>query len=162
MKKKADAIKHHMDTLAALLLFGVFAVCVLAVLLTGADAYRRLTERDREAYDRRSCVQYIATRVRQSDAAGGIGVEPFGDTTALVLGEGDFVTRVYCYEGYIMEPYCAAGDTELTPRDGERVMEADSMDAYLTDGLLQIIVVDPNYQYDSMVLSLRSGEGGAA
>ena len=94
MKKKADAIKHHMDTLAALLLFGVFAVCVLAVLLTGADAYRRLTERDREASDRRPSVQYIATRGRQSDAAGGIGVEFSADTTALVLGEGDFVTRV--------------------------------------------------------------------
>lgn len=162
MKKKVNAIQHHMDTLAALLLFGVFAVCVLAVLLTGADAYRRLTERDRVSYDRRSCVQYIATRVRQSDTAGGVCVEDFGGATALVLGEGDFVTRVYCYEGYLMELYCAAGDTDLVPQDGERVMAADSMDAYLTDGLLQVVVVDPNYQYDSMVLSLRSGEGGAA
>ena len=39
MKRKT--IKHHIDGLIALLLFGVFAVCVLAVLLTGADAYRR-------------------------------------------------------------------------------------------------------------------------
>ena len=47
MKRKP--IQHQMDGLIALLLFGVFAVCVLAVLLTGADAYRRLTERDRRA-----------------------------------------------------------------------------------------------------------------
>ena len=31
-------VKHHIDGLVALLLFGVFAACVLVVLLTGADA----------------------------------------------------------------------------------------------------------------------------
>lgn len=56
-------VKHHIDGLVALLLFGVFAACVLVVLLTGADAYRRLTERDQAAYERRTGVQYIATRV---------------------------------------------------------------------------------------------------
>ena len=59
-------IQHHIDGLAALLLFGVFAVCVLAVLLTGADAYRRLTQRDQAAYDRRTCEQYLTTRDRKS------------------------------------------------------------------------------------------------
>ena len=49
-----------MDTLLALLLFGLFSVCVLAVLLTGADAYRRLTQRDRLAFDSRTCTQYVA------------------------------------------------------------------------------------------------------
>ena len=46
---KKHSIQHHIDTLAVLLLFGVFAVCVLSVLLTGADAYRRMTERDNRA-----------------------------------------------------------------------------------------------------------------
>ena len=35
-----------MGGLLVLLLLGVFAVCVLSVLLTGAEGYRRLTERD--------------------------------------------------------------------------------------------------------------------
>lgn len=59
---KRGTSQHHMDGLIALLLFGVFAACVLAVLLTGAGAYRRLVGRDRAAYERRTCVQYIATR----------------------------------------------------------------------------------------------------
>ena len=50
----------HQDGLAALLLFGIFAVCVLMVLLTGANAYRRLTERDQQAYQRRTCAQYLS------------------------------------------------------------------------------------------------------
>ena len=47
MKKRN--VKQHMNGLAALLLFGLFAFCVLAVLLTGAGAYRRLTARDQAA-----------------------------------------------------------------------------------------------------------------
>ena len=82
---KRQGTQHHIDTLAALLLFGIFAACVLTVLLAGAEAYRRVTERDREAYDRRTCVQYVATRVRQADAAGSVSLETFGGVKALVL-----------------------------------------------------------------------------
>ena len=64
---KKHSIQHHIDTLAVLLLFGVFAVCVLSVLLTGADAYRRMTERDNRAYDRRTCVQYVVTEFGVAD-----------------------------------------------------------------------------------------------
>ena len=46
--------KHHFGGLSALLLLGVFAVCVLVVLLTGAEAYQRLNQRDRAAYDTRT------------------------------------------------------------------------------------------------------------
>lgn len=44
MKKQLG--KHQMDGLLVLVLFSVFAGCVLSVLLTGAGAYRRLAERD--------------------------------------------------------------------------------------------------------------------
>ena len=91
MRKRA--IQHHFDGLAALLLFGVFAVCVLAVLLTGADAYRRLTQRDQVAFDRRSCVQYIATKVRQADTAGNVAVVEIGGVSSLVMdGDEEYVT----------------------------------------------------------------------
>ena len=94
---KRTSIQHHLDGLIALLLFGVFAVCVLAVLLTGANAYRRLTERDQSAYSRRTCAQYLATRVRQADSLNGISVESFGGTDALVLEEtgSEYLTRIY-------------------------------------------------------------------
>ena len=71
MKKKTT--QHHIDALAALLLFGVFAVCVLAVLLSGADAYQRLTRRDQNAFDRRTAAQYLATRGVRRGALPGAG-----------------------------------------------------------------------------------------
>lgn len=158
---KQKPIKHHIDGLIALLLFGVFAACVLAVLLTGADAYRRLTQRDRAAYDRRTCVQYVATRVRQADALDGVTVEDFSGISCLTLRDGDgYVTRVYCYDGYLMELYCDA-DVELDPEDGEQIIPAGGLDLSLEDGLLTVAATDAQGTRSTLLLSLRSGEGGA-
>ena len=132
---KRQGTRHQMDGLLMLLLFGVFAVCVLAVLLTGAKAYRGLTERDQAAYDRRTCVQYIATRVRQGDIEGGITVEPFQDTTALCVTQDGYVTRVYWHDGYLMELYTSEG-AELYPEDGERIMPLESLALTMEDELL--------------------------
>ena len=149
----------------ALLLFGVFAACVLLVLLTGANAYRRLTERDRAAYDRRTCVQYVATRVRQADRAGGVSVSEFGGVPALELAETvegtDYVTRVYCYDGWLRELFSTA-DAGLDPAAGEQVLEAEDMELTLEDGLLTVTVTDGNGAENTLTLSLRSGEGAAA
>ncbi len=159
MKKRS--IQHHMDGLAALLLFGVFAVCVLMVLLSGADAYRRLVDRDQTAYDRRIGVQYVATRLHQADSLDYVTVEKFGDSDALLLSDNDgYVTRIYCYEGYLMELY-AAKDAILEPQAGEAIMESAGLELSLTDGLLMIIIADKEGEQGiPLRLSLRSGEEG--
>ena len=155
---KQKPIQHHFDALAALLLFGVFAACVLAVLLTGADAYRRLTERDQAAYERRTGVQYIATRVRQADHAGGIAVEDFGGTDALILGADEtYAARVYCYDGWLMELYCLA-EEPMEPQDGQKIMEARALELSLEDGLLEASLTAADGTEDTLRLSLRSGE----
>lgn len=162
MKKQGS--QHHMDTLAALLLFGVFAACVLTVLLTGADAYGRITRRDSVTYDRRTCVQYVATRVRQADTAGGVSLEVFGGVKALVLRDWqdpDYLTRVYYHDGYLMELYSEA-DLDLSPGDGEKIMACDWMRLSLTDGLLTIDLLDPQGEVTTLRLCLRSGEGGGS
>lgn len=153
---KKQPIRHQIDGLIALLLFGVFSVCILAVLLTGADAYRRLTQRDQAAGDRRTCLQYIATRVRQADRLDGVRVEDFNGVNALVFTEGDgCVTRVYCYNGYIMELY-AEEDLDLTLEAGESIMAAGDLDFSLANGRLTV-----SQGADQIILSLRSGKGAA-
>lgn len=122
MRKKS--IQHQMDGLVALLLFGVFAACVLAVLLTGAGVYQRLTERDQAACSRRTFAQYIATRVRQADCLDGVSVEDFDGVPALTLwAEDGYVTRVYWYDGYLMELYTDVS-SRIPPAEGDRLMEA--------------------------------------
>lgn len=151
-------IQHHMDALAALLLFGVFAVCVLVVLLTGADAYSRLTRRDQAIGDRRTCTQYIATRVRQADQLDGVAVERVEDTDVLILGSGEYVTYVYCYEGWLMELYAWSGEP-LVLEDGWQLLEMEKMALSLESGLLSVEIVNAEGNQDSLLLSLRGGEG---
>lgn len=158
---KRQSIKHHMDGLLMLLLFGVFAVCVLGVLLTGARAYRGLTQRDQAAFDRRSCVQYIATKVRQSDLTGAVTVEPYGGGAALRLNDSEMgcVTRLYCYDGWLMELYTFA-DANLDPLAGEKIMPLEGLSLTLEDGLLTAELENEEGVTDTLRLSLRSEEGG--
>lgn len=161
MKKRNS---DRLEGLFALLLFGVFAVCLLAVLLTGAGSYGRLTQRDRAAAERRTCAQYLTTRVRQSDA-GAVSVAAFGDGDALCLGQTiggrEYVTWVYVSDGWLMELFCAA-QAGLGPEDGERVMAMGGLSARMEGGLLAVDAELADGRPVELLLSLRSGEGGGA
>ena len=159
MKRQSE----HLEGLMALLLFGVFAVCLMVVLLTGADSYQGLTRRDQASSDGRTCAQYLATRVRQADIDQSVTVGEFGGGDALcftqsIVGD-DYVTRVYVYDGWLMELFCKA-DSNLEPEDGERIMTADSFSASEEDGLLRLAIAPADGETVELLLSLRSGEGG--
>lgn len=157
MKKKTTG--YHMDGLIALLLFGVFAACLLAVLLTGAGAYKRLNTRNEESYVRRTCIQYVANRVHQAPKPADVKVEAFGKGNALSIADGeDFVTRVYFYDGYLMELYSSTAFS-LDPQDGERIMEIGGLDLSLEKGMLKVKVIDCAGESSEMVLAL-SDKGG--
>lgn len=158
---KKNAITHNLDGLAALLLFAVFAASVMAVLLTGAKAYRGVTRRDQEAYNARTAVQYVAQRVRQADSLYGITLEDFDGVESLVLGQGEpYITRLYCYEGWLMELYCLAGES-FSPEDGERIIEAQELKLSLDQGMLGVQVLTaqedaPGSRTSELWLELRS------
>lgn len=146
--------KHRFpDSLLVLMLFGIFAACILAVLLTGAKAYKRLTERGEQAFDSRTAQRYIEMRLHQADEKGRIYLGGFDgkngkveDTSVLFLEESAegrvYETRVYCFDGYICELFTEAG-TEMEPEDGEKIIPAaglsfrwekpDFLEASLTD-----------------------------
>jgi hypothetical protein len=162
--KTKRLMKHHIDGLVVLLLFGVFAACVLSVLLLGADAYKKLTERDQLSYDQRTAIQYLATKVRQADRAGAVTVEDFQGVDALVLREdldGEvYLTRVYCYDGYLRE-LSSAADADLSPADGEQVLAADSLLVEEQGNALRLqMETDGSWQQE--ILALRSGEGASS
>lgn len=165
--------KSQMDGLLGLLALGVFAVCLLAVLLTGADAYRRLAERDETAYDRRTAAQYLATKVRQADSAQhDIRVDAFWqDGTALSEGntlllsetidDAAFETRLYCYDGYLRELF-SPSDGAFAPSDGEKILPAQRVEFDCQGALLTAKLTLSGGETQQVVLYTRSGEGAAA
>lgn len=153
--------RHEVSALFALVLFGVFAVSVLSVLLTGSDVYNRLVDRDHKAYDRRTCAQYVATKVRQAESGTSVSVSDFEGIDALTLSEDidgyTYITRIYCFDGWLRELFTAA-DGDFKPEDGEKVIEAEAMEVSVNDGLLTVNITDPSGEKTEIVLSLRGEE----
>ena len=156
--------KRKMDSVLVWLLFGVFAACILAVLLTGAEVYQRLSRRDQTGYEERTASQYLATRVRQADRLGGVEAGSYQGLDALILTEevdgAVYKTRVYCYDGYLRELFAAA-DWEGSPEDGEKILEADGLTIKRDGRLLTAELTDSEGKPRQIKLYLRSGEGAA-
>lgn len=153
--------KTKIGSALALLLFGIFAVCVLAVLLGGANVYRNLTERGTSGHDDRTAVQYLTTRVRQADAADSLRVESFDGLDALVASEeidGEwYETRIYCHNGYIRELFAAA-QSDLVPEDGNPVIPAAELSVEKSGAQLQMEILSTDGSVQRLVLFLRSGK----
>lgn len=150
--KKNDHRK--ITDLLAMLVFGIFAVCVAMVLLTGAGAYKKLTDRGTAAYEHRVAVRYLTTRFHQAPA---VQVEEFCGLQALTIREEidgrGYVTRVYCHDGHIRELFAAAS-AEVSPEDGETVLEAKDLTFDREDGLLTVQITHPDGETQQLLLWL--------
>ena len=157
--------KHYIDGPLTLLVFGIFAICIVFMLLAGAGAYKRLSSRDMESYSERTCLQYIATKLRSVQSPDSVDVVDFGDGRALQLTESingeDYMTCIYSYEGQLMELYCLKG-IKAGPRSGERLMETDGIDFSMNDGLVRITMKTADGGEETLLVSVRGGERGAA
>lgn len=147
--------------LLALLLFGVFALCVAAVLLTGAKTYQKLTDRGSVAYAHRVAARYLTTRFHQAPA---VEVEDFEGLQTLTVREEisgrTYLTRVYCYEGHIRELF-AAGSADVSPGDGEIVVEAEDLAFALDEGILTVEITHPDGEIQKLLLPLPAWKEAA-
>lgn len=152
--------KFSVDGVLALVLFGIFSLCVLAVLLLGARSYRRLTERGQDSYERRTAAQYIVTRVRQADTRGALSVES-GNVMELteVIDGMRYVTYVYCHEGYLHELFAPEG-LAFRPDAGEPILPARAVSFTLEDDLLTAVITDSSGRPIEICVILRSYGGG--
>ncbi|MGI5987975.1 MAG: DUF4860 domain-containing protein [Dysosmobacter sp.] len=166
MRKKP--VQHHMEGLLVLLLFGVFAACVLSVLLMGAGRYRVLTERDDASYSWRTAAQYLTTRVRQADTADGVRVGAFdggeGEDTLFLTEQIDgvaYTTRVYWYDGSLRELFAEEG-TELDKDAGETVLDCGGVRFFETDSGVSAELTGADGEITRLDWTLRSGKGAAS
>lgn len=159
-----------MSGILVLVLFAVFTVCVLSVLLTGADSYQTLTKRDQASYDRRTAAQYITTKIRQNDSSHMLFVGDFesvlprdqGNTlylTEMVDGE-EYCTRLYCHDGYIRELF-STSEGYFSFEAGEKVLPAQSIHFSMNDGFVTVELEHSDGEMEQFVLTLRSMEVAA-
>lgn len=160
---KNEQKRSSLPELMALLVFAVFAVCILLVLLTGGDVYRKLTQRDQQSFDRRTVCQYLTTRVRQADQENAVTVEAFCGQDALVIREviadKTYLTRIYCYEGTLRELY-TPNSGDFSPEDGEVLLDAEGLSLSMEGATLHARIRFADDTVRLLTLRLRSLQGG--
>lgn len=147
--------------LISLVAFGLFAVFVLLVLLTGADVYRNLVDRGDTHFRQRTVSQYLATRIRQGDDKNKISLENFEGVDALVIREEirgkTYLTRVYCYDGWLRELFTGES-SRVSPEHGEKILEVETLSLSLENGMLFLRITLPDGSVQERMLYLRSGK----
>lgn len=148
--KKND--HRHITDILALLVFGIFALCVTALLLTGAGAYKKLTDRGRESYEQRIAVRYLTTRFHQAPS---IRTEDFCGLQSMTIREEihgrTYVTRVYCHDGNIRELF-AAESAAVSPGDGEIILSADGLTFAVDGDILTVEITHPDGEIQQLFL----------
>ena len=146
--------------LVALLTFVLFAISILFVLLNGAGVYRRLTQRDQYSYDSRTCAQYVATKMRQAPSPTAVSAAPFGTVDCLQISQDieglEFVTRIYCYENWLMEIFTLA-DGDFLPEDGEKILPLSSLSVSQDGSVFSFILTDTEGNTQHLTISARGG-----
>lgn len=161
---KEQAKRNSIYSVAPLLLFMIFTTCIVTVLLIGAHAYQSFTKRDQSAFERRTIVQYLTTRIRLNDVTEGVLVGTFAgkDTLFLceTLNDKTYYTRIYCHDGYLRELFSEA-NMVFNPEAGEKILELKDLQFCLTEKLLTITIIYPDASSDTVLLHMRSEKEGS-
>lgn len=132
------------SAIAAMLLLAVFSLSILGILLGGAQVYRNLTSQGAADYNRRTCLQFLSTKLKQAQTPDSVDIRQFGDGDALFIleryGSRTYVTRIYCHNGWLMELF-SLDDAGFSPEDGEKILPLDSLKVTEKEGLLTLQAV---------------------
>ncbi len=160
MRKPAP--KLHINSLLVLVLFAVFAVCILSVLTAGSGVYRDLVDQDKDAYNWRTAQRYVTTKVHQAPAGDTVSIETFEGISALTLREeidgSVFLTRIYCFDGQLRELFCEEGD-QFAPEDGEIILPLENLEGQRVGDLLALRLFGSDGQWEELFFDLRGGTG---
>ena len=141
-----------------MVVFAIFAVCIVAVLLMGINTYKSLNERDQAAYSQRTCAHYLTTKVRQAADPDAIAVSE----NMLVLSETiegeDYLTYIYCDRGWLREYFTSDAAPE-DPDMGEKILPAQSLDLTLENNLLSMVITSDDGTETEVSLFLRKEAG---
>lgn len=144
----------------SLLLFSVFVVVDLLALVSGTSSYGSLTKMQAKNDASIMTLGPIVSAVRANDTENGVRKSsdaPEGEALVLVESdsEGTYETRIYLYEGNIMQEYALAG-SPYTPSKATVLAQSSTFSFTYDDGLLTVATDAGTTQ-----IALRNRQGGA-
>ena len=141
------------------ILFSIFVISLLLAIYAGTGIYRSIASTRDTSDATRLGLNLIANNVHATDATGGIaaGTGPEGRSLVLVehLDSGTYETRIYLYQGNVVEEYALAG-AAYTPAKAAKIASSSQFSYTYENGLL-IVTTDQG----SIDIALRTMQAGA-
>lgn len=123
-----------LNTVASLLLFLMFAVCMLVVIGAGAGIYSRINKSYETTYGSVAAVRYVSNKIKSSDSC-----EIIENGKGIAIENGNLVCIIYEGSEGLYEKNLPTG-SEITADGGNVVVEKTGMTVSESDGVYEISV----------------------
>jgi len=133
-KPKITGASRILNTAASLLLFLIFAVCILIIIGTASGTYNRINDGYNEIYGSAASTRYLSNKIRAADSCTIIE-----DGSGIALTSGGLLSVIYTRDGGLYEKSAAAG-SEIVADGGDMIFGLDSLLIEETDSLYRIEV----------------------
>ena len=135
----------HLGRLFTLILFGFIIITLLLAVLAGTRLYQSLNDMRTQTDNDRSSLALLINTVRANDRIDSVAVGQGPEGRSLVfvqrLDSGTYETRIYEYDGDIVQEYALASNA-YTPARADVVAPSDVFDFGYENGLLTIYTQD--------------------
>ncbi len=152
--------QHRVDVLFTVSLFGVFAVCALMLVVTGAGIYQKNVESLTANFTVRTSLNYVAEKMRQNDSEDAVFITEQDGVQALVLeqpiGEETYQTWLYHSDGVLCELFAKKGE-QLNLETGQEILKLHSFSMQEENGLFTFTASDEHGNKESIKLYPRCG-----
>lgn len=161
--RTGDNNRHVVDVLFVLALFGVFAASALLLVTIGASVYKQTVSNMDQSFTDRTSYSYLVEKIHQNDIYDAIEIGELEGSPALMLtqhlGEEEYCTYLYLYEGYLMELFTrkdSFAGNDLRPA-GQNIMPLSGFTLEApSSGLLKITIDTGNGSPITLYTALRS------
>ena len=147
----------HVGQYFTLLLFGMFVILLLMALWMGTVAFRTINTMQTSTDNARLALNSLQNRVRSFDEAGAFatGTGPEGPSIVFTykLETGNYETRIYLYEGALVQELAFSDDPYL-PMTATKIVETQTFSFDYENGLLSVTT-----DQGEMSVALRSEVG---
>lgn len=148
-----------LDNIFILVLAGIFLLTSVALVVLGADIYKKTASANQDAYQIRTASLYFDQKIHSADANGAIELSALeSGQQALVLKEADYETWIFLSDGQLREATVRSG-TVVTESFGQPVLDLDSLEFLpLKNNLLRITAVSPQEKTSQIDIFLRTSK----
>ncbi len=145
---KGGSASRVLNTVASLLLFLVFTICMLIIIGAAAGTYSRISSGYERVYGSSAAIRYISNKIRSADT-----VEIIEGGSGIVVESGRICSVIYNENGSLYEKSIPV-DGERSATGGDVVLDIDSLCVVDTGDMYEISITQG---VSSSAVLLRKG-----